>query len=199
MSVFKEEIRALEDMIRHQVYIFKDEEGQPESADKGLFDTKTLREDIQDIISTLPDGNTETIFDLMKKPIGRRFKTAVAWEMDSQECTYTTIEICWYTAQRKKDKAYFTIDLQSLCGSTHGFKEYMKKCGQNHYQDQNMKLYIMNLREFGSIAVIAADEKRAREIMEENHEYYDAYRFFKLQEIDIKDKEGVVFKSYGDL
>lgn len=109
MGVFKEELYELEQLARKQSYVFLDEEGQPESADYGLFDTPEVRKQIQELISVLPDGRTINLTNFKNEVIGRQFKTAICWEIDGGCASYNVVSIKWYKAQGRH-KAYFEID-----------------------------------------------------------------------------------------
>lgn len=130
MSVGKEQIHDIIELVNSQSYVFLDHEGQPEGADQGLFDTPTTRKRIQNVINELKefaDYGCHDILNIKKEAVGRRFKTVILWEQDGQYFRGIAITIDWFDKKymRAQDKSYYTIEPENIYWSMDKIRNFV--------------------------------------------------------------------------
>lgn len=100
MSMFKEEIRYLEDLARRQVRIYSD------ACDEGILATPEIKRDMCNVLTTLLNLEGSRIIDRQDRPnyVARTYHLEIQWT----KCDWTTISLAYINDRRAK-KEFFTI------------------------------------------------------------------------------------------
>lgn len=104
MGVFKEEVGALEWLARKQVRIY------PDSADYGVYATKSVRNTVRWAIQNLPGNMAKPLWKFDHANITQRFyETTVEW--GGGDATHIHV---LYVNDRPKQKEFFSISLNPV-------------------------------------------------------------------------------------
>lgn len=118
MSVFKEEIRALEDLWQRQVRIY------PDAADYGVLATNKIKETTRWVLKSLMSLGGNSSVHKIDHPgyVERKYRLTVYWSESEG-----TTAIVTYINDKQRAKEFFTIELHNTFNEDNEEDDYRKR------------------------------------------------------------------------